>query len=48
MPTSGTAREKLKWIFEMYDEDRSGILNTLNLGKIIKNMKIQGLLDFPK
>ena len=24
MPTSGSAREKLRWIFEMYDEDRSG------------------------
>ena len=24
MPTSGSAREKLLWIFEMYDEDRSG------------------------
>ena len=34
MPTSGTVREKLKWIFEMYDEDRSGML--INVGKMVR------------
>ena len=29
MPTSGTAGEKLHWLFEMYDGDGSGELKTL-------------------
>ena len=38
MPTSGTAREKLKWIFEMYDEDRSGAIGMSEMMEILSTL----------
>lgn len=38
MPTSGTAREKLKWIFEMYDEDRSGAIGMSEMLEILSTL----------
>ena len=38
MPTSGTATEKLKWIFEMYDEDRSGAIGMVEMIEILATL----------
>ena len=38
MPTSGSAMEKLRWIFEMYDEDRSGAIGMSEMLEILSTL----------